>query len=86
MLYPLAGECCRPFDAGFVVIKNGGALDGVFDGEVLRSIFEREELLYALIRCNDFRFGGALCCLVLADAFPRERAATSAYYVPRKGT
>ena len=30
MFNPFAGERCGPFDTGFVVVKNGGALDGVF--------------------------------------------------------
>ena len=77
MLEALAGECRRPVDAGFVVVENRSALDGVCDGEVFRSIFEREELFYALICCDDLCFGGALRCLFLADACPRERTAAA---------
>ena len=74
-------DCCGPVDTGHVVVVDRGLVGRVDDGDVLGAIFDREEFFDTFICCDYFGFGRALCCLVLAEAFPGNGTARAAYYV-----
>jgi hypothetical protein len=74
-----------PIHSCFVIVVYCDAVLGIVKTEVNGAVFDAQEIVDAFVGGVDFGNAGAICCLILSDGFPGDRAASAADNIAREG-